>query len=69
MFISIKKSIVKIETWARLGACDEEAMSCGEFTPISSGTGSVILYHGKKRKKNHPITKKKNKKASRRNKT
>ncbi len=44
----VKKSIVKIETWARLGSCDEEAMSCGEFTPISSGTGSVILYRGKK---------------------
>jgi len=44
----VKKSIVKIETWARLGACDDETMSCGEFTPISSGTGSVILYRGKK---------------------
>jgi len=45
---NVKKSIVKIETWARLGACDEEAMSCGGLTLISSGTGAVILYGGKK---------------------
>ena len=44
----VKKSIVKIETWARLGTCDEQSMSCGEYTLISSGTGSVILYRGKK---------------------
>lgn len=45
---NVKKSIVKIETWARLGACNEEAMSCGGLTLISSGTGAVILYGGKK---------------------
>ena len=45
---NVKKSIVKIETWARLGACNEEAMSCAEHTLVSSGTGSIILYHGKK---------------------
>ena len=42
-----KKSILKIETWARFGKCDEE-MTCPEHELISMGTGAVILYDNKK---------------------
>jgi len=45
---SAKKSILKIETWARFGECDEETMTCGEYKLISMGTGSVVLYKNEK---------------------
>jgi S1-C subfamily serine protease len=44
----IKKSILKIETWARLGACDETTGICTEPELISMGSGSVVLYKNKK---------------------
>ena len=43
-----KKSILKIETWARLGECNEETMSCGEYELISMGSGAVVLHKNKK---------------------
>ena len=44
----VKKSILKIETWARFGECDEEAGTCAEYELISMGTGAVVLYNNKK---------------------
>ena len=44
----VKKSILKIETWARLGACDEEAKVCADHELISMGSGAVVLYKNKK---------------------
>ncbi len=44
----VKKSILKIETWARLGACDEETGACAEHELISMGSGAVVLYNNKK---------------------
>jgi len=43
-----KKSILKIETWARLGECDEETMTCGGYELTSMGTGVIVLYKNKK---------------------
>ena len=39
-----KKSVLKIETWARLGQCNEKTMTCGEYEMLSMGTGAIILY-------------------------
>ena len=39
-----KKSILKIETWARVGDCDEKLMTCDEHVLMSTGTGAVVLY-------------------------
>lgn len=44
----VKKSILKIETWARLGACDEVTGACAEPELVSMGSGAVILYKNKK---------------------
>jgi S1-C subfamily serine protease len=44
----VKKSILKIETWARLGACDEESKVCADHELISMGSGAVVLYDNKK---------------------
>jgi len=44
----VRKSILKIETWARLGACDEEAGPCADHELISMGSGAVVLYDNKK---------------------
>ena len=44
----VKKSILKIETWARLGACDEEAKVCADHELMSMGSGAVVLYNNKK---------------------
>ena len=44
----VKKSILKIETWARLGACDEKTDVCADPELISMGSGAVILYKNKK---------------------
>ncbi len=44
----VKKSVLKIETWARLGECNEETMSCGEYELLSMGTGAVVLYNNTK---------------------
>ena len=43
-----KKSILKIETWARFGGCDEKTKTCPEYELMSMGTGAVILYDNKK---------------------
>lgn len=43
-----KKSVLKIETWARLGECNERTMSCGEYEMLSMGTGAIILYKNSK---------------------
>ena len=45
---NVKKSILKIETWARLGPCDENAASCIPPELISMGSGAVVLYKNKK---------------------
>ena len=44
----VKKSVLKIETWARLGACDEISGVCGDHELISMGSGAVVLYKNKK---------------------
>ena len=44
----VKKSILKIDTWARLGTCDEETGVCAEPELISMGSGAVVLYKNKK---------------------
>ena len=44
----VKKSILKIETWARLGVCDKETGVCAEDELISMGSGAVVLYKNKK---------------------
>ena len=44
----VKKSILKIETWARLGACDETTGVCADPELISMGSGAVVLYKNKK---------------------
>jgi len=44
----VKKSILKIETWARLGPCDEDSASCVPPELISMGSGAVVLYKNKK---------------------
>jgi S1-C subfamily serine protease len=44
----VRKSILKIETWARLGECDKEANVCAEHELVSMGSGSVVLYDNKK---------------------
>ena len=44
----VKKSVLKIETWARFGACDEEAGACSKYELMSMGSGSVVLYKNKK---------------------
>ena len=38
-----KKSVLKIETWARLGQCNEKTMTCGDYEMLSMGTGAIIL--------------------------
>ena len=43
-----KKSILKIETWARVGDCDEKLMTCDEHVLMSTGTGAVVLYSNQK---------------------
>ena len=44
----VKKSILKIETWARFGECNEESATCAEYELMSMGTGAVVLYDNKK---------------------
>jgi len=43
-----KKSILKIEVWARFGECNEESTTCGNYHLMSMGSGSVVLYNNKK---------------------
>tara|TARA_R110000765_G_scaffold2915_2_gene9088 strand:+ start:1628 stop:2395 length:768 start_codon:yes stop_codon:yes gene_type:complete len=43
-----KKSILKIETWARIGECNEKSMSCEKHQLRSTGTGSVVLHADQK---------------------
>ena len=43
-----KKSILKIETWARIDVCDEKFMSCEKHRLLSTGTGSVVLHADQK---------------------
>jgi len=43
-----KKSILKIETWARVGECDEKLMTCDQHVLMSTGTGAVVLYSNQK---------------------
>ena len=45
---NVKKSVLKIETWGRLGNCDDKLMSCEKFNLMSTGTGSVVLFSKKK---------------------
>ena len=44
----VKKSILKIETWARIGGCGEESMTCAKYELLSMGSGAVVLYDNKK---------------------
>ena len=43
-----KKSVLKIETWARQGVCQESNMTCNNFELFSTGTGAVVLHDNKK---------------------
>jgi|18_taG_2_1085343.scaffolds.fasta_scaffold23046_2 S1-C subfamily serine protease len=43
-----KKSVLKIETWARQGVCEEENMTCDNFELFSTGSGAVVLHNNKK---------------------
>ena len=43
-----KKSVLKIETWARQGACEEQNMTCDNYELFSTGTGAVVLHNNKK---------------------
>ena len=43
-----RKSILKIETWARIGVCDEKSMSCEKHQLRSTGTGAVVLHADQK---------------------
>ena len=43
-----RNSILKIETWARSGPCEENLMSCNNFALFSTGSGAVVLYGNKK---------------------
>ena len=45
---TVKKSIVKLEAWGRLGECNDETMTCGEYTLISSGSGAIVMHRKKK---------------------
>lgn len=47
--VDAKKSVLKIETWARLGQCNEKTMSCGEYEMLSMGTGAIVLYNNSKK--------------------
>ncbi len=44
-----KKSVLKIETWARMGECSEKTMSCGQYEMMSMGTGAIVLYNNSKK--------------------
>lgn len=48
----VKNSIMKMETWLSLIRCNEEAQSCEDGANLnqlySTGTGSVVMYKGKK---------------------
>ena len=44
----VKNSILKIETWASLGDCDETISTCKEDQMMSTGTGSVVLHNNRK---------------------
>jgi len=43
-----KNSILKIETWARIGKCNEKTMICSDYELLSMGSGAVVLYDNKK---------------------
>ena len=43
-----RDSILKIETWASLGECNNETISCGEYNLYSTASGAIILYKNKK---------------------
>ena len=43
-----KNSVLKIETWARQGLCEEKAMTCDNFALFSTGSGAVVYYKNKK---------------------
>ena len=43
-----KKSILKIETWARMGECNEKDMTCPKYELLSMGSGAIVLYDNKK---------------------
>ena len=45
---NVKKSILKIETWASLGDCDETITTCQEDQIMSTGTGAVVLHDNAK---------------------
>ena len=38
-----KKSILKIETWARMGECNEKDMTCPKYELLSMGSGAIVL--------------------------
>lgn len=44
----VKKSILKIETWASLSDCDASITSCPLDQILSTGTGAVVLHNNKK---------------------
>ena len=39
---NVKKSVLKIETWAKIQGCDIEA--CIDYSLLSTGTGTVVLH-------------------------
>ena len=45
---NVKKSVLKIETWASLGDCDETIATCQKDRIMSTGTGAVVLHNNKK---------------------
>ena len=43
-----RKSVLKIETWASLGDCDEKTTSCPGDQILSTGSGAIVLHDNKK---------------------
>tara|TARA_R100000657_G_C4631230_1_gene79159 strand:+ start:88 stop:834 length:747 start_codon:yes stop_codon:yes gene_type:complete len=44
----VKKSILKIETWASLNGCNKETKMCEGHELVSMGSGAVVLYNKQK---------------------
>lgn len=44
----VKKSVLKIETWASLSDCDEKITTCPQDEMLSTGTGAVVLHNHRK---------------------
>jgi S1-C subfamily serine protease len=44
----IRKSILKIESWERVGECNEKEMTCENYQLSATGSGAVVLYNNQK---------------------